>query len=117
MRKRLVTYRKRIDDLLENAPEATDWDDTIAEHLVQISFFQHERLIHLLVTLAFALIEIACVVAAVVVPQPLTAVLMLLVLVLLVPYIVHYYFLENETQKLYAQYDALLARARTSHLK
>ena len=136
MRKRLMTYRKRIDALLDDeaaasagsptlsdspgsvpvasepAPVAPDWDAIIEEHLVQISFFQHERLIHLLVTLAFALMEIAAVVAAVIVPQPITAALMILLLVLLVPYIVHYYFLENETQKLYAQYDRLLAKAR-----
>ena len=116
MRKRLVAYRKRIDALLDaaSAPStpAIDWDDVIAEHLVQISFFQHERLVHLLVTLAFALMELASAVAAALAPQPLTAALMLLILVLLVPYIVHYYILENETQKLYAQYDRLLAHAR-----
>ena len=89
-----------------------DWDDLIQEHLVQISFFQHERLIHLLVTLAFALMEIACVVALIISPQIIVAALALLLLVLLVPYIVHYYFLENETQKLYAQYDLMLKMRR-----
>ena len=112
MRKRLTEYRKRIDALLEENPEGTDWDAVIREHLVQISFFQHERLIHLLVTLAFALMEVGFAIAVIVAPQILTAALALLVLVLLVPYIVHYYFLENETQKLYAQYDRMLERAR-----
>lgn len=93
---------------------ARDWDDLIQEHLVQISFFQHERLIHLLVTLAFALMEIACVVALIIEPQTVVAALALLLLVLLVPYIVHYYFLENETQKLYRQYDLMLERRRAA---
>ena len=112
MRQRLVEYRKRIDELIDSKPDDVDWDDVIQEHLVQISFFQHERLVHLLVTLAFALMELGSAVAAAVMPHPLTAALMLLILVLLVPYIVHYYFLENETQKLYAQYDRLLALRR-----
>ena len=112
MRKRLTDYRKRIDELLEGGGEDVDWEEAIAEHLVQVSFFQHERLVHLLVTLAFAIMEVASAVAAILAPQPLTAALMLLLLVLLVPYIVHYYFLENETQKLYAQYDRMLAMRR-----
>lgn len=112
MRKRLVHYRKRIDELLECGGAGIDWDAVIQEHLVQISFFQHERLVHLLVTLAFAVMEIIAVFAATLAPSPLTAALALLLLVLLVPYIVHYYFLENETQKLYAQYDRMLERQR-----
>ena len=114
MRKRLVTYRKRIDALLESDSTSVDWSDVIQEHLVQISFFQHERIVHLLVTLAFALMELGSAVAAIIVPAPLTAALMFLLLVLLVPYIVHYYFLENETQKLYAQYDRMLEKLRSS---
>lgn len=53
-------------------------------------------------------------VAVVVAPQIPTIALMMLLLVLLVPYIVHYYFLENETQKLYAQYDRLLERRKSA---
>ena len=112
MRKRLVEYRKRIDALIDARPEGADWDAVIQEHLVQVSFFQHERLVHLLVTLAFALMELGSAIATVIAPQPLSGALMLLLLVLLVPYIVHYYFLENETQKLYAQYDRLLELSR-----
>ena len=112
MRKRLMAYRRRIDDLLESNDPGLDWDAIIDEHLVQVSFFQHERLVHLLVTLAFALMELASAVATVLVPQPILGALALLLLVLLVPYIVHYYFLENETQKLHAQYDRMLERAR-----
>ena len=35
-------------------------------------------------------------------------VLALVILVLLIPYISHYYLLENEVQKMYVQYDKLL---------
>ena len=112
MRKRLVEYRKRIDALLECGEGAVDWDAVVEEHLVQISFFQHERLVHLLVTLAFAIMELLAAFAVMLAPSPFVAALAILLLVLLVPYIVHYYFLENETQKLYAQYDRMLERQR-----
>lgn len=115
MRERLVAYRKRIEALLEEGENGQDWDDIIEEHLVQIGFFQHERHIHLLVTLAFALMELIAAIAAVATSQLLAAVLMLMLLVLLVPYIVHYYHLENDTQKLYAQYDRMLELRRNQN--
>lgn len=108
---RLVTYSLRIAALLDANDASTDWRAVLSEHVVQISFFQHERLIHLLVTLAFALMELASAITTVLVPQPLTLALMALFLVLLIPYIVHYYHLENGTQKLYGQYDELVRRA------
>ena len=114
MWKRLKTYRDRIEELLATNDPTIDWEAMWREHLEQISFFQHERLVHLLVTLAFALMELGSAVAAIVAPAPLTAALMILLLVLLAPYIVHYYFLENETQKLYAQYDRMLEMLRSS---
>ena len=39
-----------------------------------------------------------------------------ILLVLLVPYIMHYYLLENETQKMYEQYDKILKRIKGSAL-
>ena len=112
MWKRLKTYRDKISALLASGDSSVDWEAVRQEHLVQISFFQHERLIHLLVTLAFALMVLVSAVATVLVPQYFTAALLALFLVLLVPYIVHYYHLENGTQELYVQYDQLVARAR-----
>ena len=54
--------RKYIDDEMKNAPiEKTH--DVLTEFETKIAYFQHERLIHLMVTLAFAaflLFEIFC---------------------------------------------------------
>lgn len=111
MWKRLKAYIDKIEALLAATDPSCDWEAVCREHLVQISFFQHERLIHLLVTLAFALMELASTLVTVLIPQLFSAALSLLMLVLLVPYIVHYYHLENGTQKLYEQYDRLLERA------
>ena len=114
MKKRILTYRKYMDELLlrENA----DWEQIRREHLVQVGFFQHERLIHLIVTVIFALFAVLSVGMAFLLMAFGTegAGSWLLVvaafLVLLVPYVRHYYILENEVQKMYRQYDEIIAK-------
>ena len=94
MKKRIITYRQKIDSLLANADNISpeQWNAILQEHLTQIVFFQHERLVHLIVTVTFA--------AALMICNPLLYALTLLFLVLLLPYIMHYYTLENEVQKI-----------------
>ena len=110
MYKRLVAYALRVDGMLQR-DDAADWDAALAEHVTQIRFFQHERLVHLLVTLAFALMTLAAAALCVVAPRWETLALLVLLAALLVPYVVHYYHLENGTQRLYEQYDRLARRA------
>ena len=110
MKKRILTYRQRIDDCLEGRIEVSDWNALLGEHLIQIGFFQHERLIHLLVTLTFALLTIGSAFVIIITSYYPLALLTLMLMVLLIPYIAHYYLLENETQKMYAQYDEILKR-------
>jgi hypothetical protein len=90
----------------------TDWDKVIAEHLIQIGFFQHERLIHWLVTMLFALLTFMAVGIYLITGAVYVLALIGILLVLLVPYIMHYYLLENETQKMYVQYDKILKHIR-----
>ncbi len=108
MEKRILNYRKYIDELLHQ--ENADWDAVIREHLIQISFFQHERLIHLIVTVTFALLEVIVIGLCVTAFSPGLGLLALALLVLLIPYIRHYYILENEVQKMYTQYDKMVAK-------
>ena len=81
----------------------------IDDMLIQIGFFQHERLIHLIVTVTFALLTIIAILGTLLVPQPALFILVLLLLVLLVPYVRHYYILENGVQKLYRYYDKFIS--------
>ena len=78
-----------------------DIDDLI----VKIGFFQHERLIHLLVTLFFALF--AVVLTYLSFNNPMYSLIALAIIVLLAFYIKHYYFLENSVQYLYKLYDKI----------
>ena len=115
MKKRILTYRKYIDSLLASEKQY-DWKYIKQEHITQVAFFQHERLVHLIVTVTFAVLELLTVCAYVIVGAldstlsfPLL-ILALLIIVLLIPYIKHYYLLENEVQKMYAQYDEIRKR-------
>ena len=57
MKNRIINYMDYIDRLLaEDENECKqDYETLIKQHLIQIDFFMHERLVHLLVTLAFAI--------------------------------------------------------------
>lgn len=108
MEKRILNYRKYIDELLQK--DNLDWDKVIKEHLIQVSFFQHERLIHLIVTVTFAILEVIVIGLCVTAFSLGLGILALALLVLLIPYIRHYYILENEVQKMYAQYDRMVLK-------
>ena len=93
MKKRIISYKLKVDSILSN-PDAIPperWNEILQEHLVQIGFFQHERLIHLIVTVTFAILTIMSFVASLVVGMPALLALTLLFVVLLIPYIMHYY--------------------------
>ncbi len=111
MKKRILAYLAAIDELLRHPPIAVNYEDEVKKHLVQIGFFMHERLIHLIVTVLFAALAVG--VALFFVASPGIPILLLfgMLLVLLVPYIMHYYLLENGVQKMYEQYDELLRRS------
>lgn len=94
----------------ENSALKQNKDEILREMLVQIGFFQHERLIHLIVTVLFALLTIFTISCSCFLENSygmLFLLLCVLCLILLVPYIHHYYVLENGVQKLYEIYDAI----------
>lgn len=86
-----------------------------ARLLDRIRFFQHERLIHLLVTILFALMFFLSFCVMLFVTEWFLIVINVLMLSLLVPYIFHYYTLENGVQTLYGIYDELLRIAEDTH--
>lgn len=112
MKNRIVSYRNRIDSLLAHPEQVSDWKALTEEHLLQISFFQHERLVHLIVTVTFAILTVMTAGILIVTSYVPLIMLFALFMVLLVPYIMHYYTLENEVQKMYAQYDRMLELQR-----
>ena len=99
-------YIEKIDKLLESN-KINNRDEIIKEHLIKIQFYQHERLIHFLVTMLFAIMFLITFLFSLNNISIGLLLLDLLFFVLLVPYIFHYYFLENSVQHMYEQYDKL----------
>jgi len=90
----LTKYRKYILERLED--ESCDFSQLLDYHTEKLHQFQHERFIHLLVTVLFALATVMTFIAVAVFET-----------VALIPYIKHYFFLENTVQKLYKDYDCI----------
>lgn len=112
MEKRIKSYRRYMDNLIEKLQQDgklqdMDIEALKKEHLTQISFFCHERLVHLIVTIVFVLLEMLSLMLVVLSAEIYTMLLTVVILILLIPYIRHYYILENEVQKMYGQYDKL----------
>lgn len=112
MEKRILAYRRYMDELLQKREAEGGMDEAEIEalrkeHLVQLGFFQHERLIHLIVTVTFAIAELLSLMMTMLSEELFPLILTMLVLVLLLPYIRHYYILENEVQRMYKQYDRI----------
>ncbi|MBQ9140778.1 MAG: hypothetical protein IJX63_03180 [Lachnospiraceae bacterium] len=108
MEKRLKDWLNRMENLKIEKLTEGERKKMAQELLVQIEFFQHERLVHLIVTITFALLTMMSVLGFLALVQPGILVLTILLIVLLVPYIRHYYILENGLQKLYTYYDRLV---------
>ncbi len=116
MKKYLSDYIAFIEKALaDNSLSREELERIFAEMPMQIGFMQHERLIHLIVTVLFALLLFISMAAAAALKIPAFFLLSLLLLALLIPYISHYYFLENNVQKLYSLYNALNEKIRNPH--
>ena len=111
MADRINQYMIYVDTLLESEDEDIDWEDEARKHLVEIAFFAHERFIHLIVTVLFALMSIMVFLYAFSNFSIPIALLILMLLVLLIPYIKHYFLLENSVQDMYEQYEKMLVKA------
>ena len=102
MRGYIKSYIERIDSLIN---ENMINNDLINEHIYKINFFQHERLIHLLVTLFYSFIFI--IFLALITLSYLFIPIAVILLVFVILYVYHYFYLENCVQYHYKQYDML----------
>ena len=101
--------RKYIDLEMKNAPLEKTLE-VLSEFETKISYFQHERLIHLMVTLSFAAFLLFEIFSLFILPASFLYCGILLVLIffgLTIGYIMHYYFLENSVQQMYHMRDEI----------
>lgn len=103
MRQYMKQYIEEIDKMIEENETITT--EQLADHVTKLSFFQQERLVHLLVTLAYGLF---LVLSLIVVNYMIGFIFVIfLIICLLIPYIYHYFALENGVQYMYRQYDRM----------
>lgn len=117
MADRIRQYMAYVEKLLASEDEDINWEDEMKKHLIQIAFFAHERLIHLIVTVTFAIL--AFLVFLYTINNFSVSMLLLIaaLMILLIPYIKHYFLLENSVQDMYEQYDRMQEKVRKSFLR
>ena len=103
MKKYLYDYIKEIDNLLDSRKIQ---EEDIQNHLIKIGFFQHERLIHLYVTLFC--IFLFFVFSGLGFIFSIFFLIAFMLLLFSICYLVHYFHLENGVQYLYKQYDKMI---------
>ncbi len=108
MTKYFKEYRAFIQKCLED--DSCDYTRLLEYHLEHIKFFMHERLIHLIVTVLFSVLTVACIIIVACTEKLIILPLAIGLLILLIPYIKHYYFLENQTQELYKDYEKIFEK-------
>ena len=107
MKDYMKEHISNIDNIIKDKNKK-NIDEVISNHLLKIQFFQHERLVHFLVTMLFALMFLITFLYSISNISLGLLLLDLLFMALLVPYIFHYYYLENSVQYMYKQYDELV---------
>lgn len=112
MKDQIQTYNNYIQKKLEENNSNEDWELMSKDYLIKINFYQHERFVHLIVTALFAIMETIVITATVITESTGLMVLAAAILVLLIPYVAHYYFLENTVQKMYLIYDEINCRIK-----
>ncbi len=106
----MYKYIIRHEEYIRSIKEAEGFNpkDTAEYHYKQISFLQHERLAHLLVTLFFGIMLFVSYALTCFCPSALLFVLNVILTVLELFYIHHYYRLENAVQRWYEIYKNIL---------
>ena len=98
----MYKYLLEQEKILLNALKYEDDLEKIYEYSkTQIAWISHERLVHLLITLYFGMLVLISVFAAVILRYILLGFYLVILTIVFMFYIVHYYRLENGVQRLY----------------
>lgn len=103
MKKSINEYIEYVEE--EMSSRKCDLTSLSSDLLIKISFFQHERLVHFLVTMLVSLITVILLISNLFIDNFFLLLLLIIFICLLIPYLLHYYFLENRVQYMYSLYD------------
>ena len=102
MKKYIIDYLKYVDQNMNDVD-----DKFISDHLIKIGFFQHERFIHLIVTVTAVILNLFAFFLGYAFSNIVIIIFGYMVMCFTIPYIYHYFLLENGVQKMYRQYDMM----------
>ena len=114
MYKHLLNHEKYILKVLQNGDDVNLGEITDF-HLNQISFFQHERLIHLIVTMSIGLILVGVLTGAIISQNQFMYLAVVVIIITEGFYVRHYYRMENGVQRLYELYNLLREKREEIH--
>ena len=109
MRKYIEEYTEEV--LTKLKGKVTNED--LEELKLKITYFQHERLIHLLATIAFAIFTVIFLCLGMI--SYVFLIPFASFIIFLIFYILHYFFLENHVQYLYRLYDEMKAKLKSGN--
>ena len=101
MKKQIKEYINEVEEKIYKNEITQEYKKDMLNY---ISFYQHERLIHLIVTLFVGICAIIFFLAMLYFEKLSITIIFIILIILFIPYIFHYYFLENNIQKLYTLY-------------
>ena len=104
MTKQIRAYLELLEQFFSVDHDEAELLKMRAELLQRIAFYSHERLVHLIVTMSFGVFFLLSLIMYFMAGGIGLLALSALFLLLLIPYIKHYYFLENSVQKMYLYY-------------
>ena len=109
---KIKAYKQYVEDELGRISSQRDLDNLYKSYTSALSNFKHERLVHLLITISFAIFCLIFIFIYAVTEIGIFLIPCVLTLVLLVFYILHYYSLENGVQSLYDLEEKILKKSR-----
>lgn len=112
MKKYYREHEASVTRALKNKQAKTDWPKLLLLHHKRLKFLQHERLVHLLVMLAFSAFSLLSFFALLLTSRLEVILLSAIFLITAIIYVGHYYYLENTTQRWYKLSDELEKRIK-----
>ena len=104
MTKQIRAYLELLERFFSTDHDEAELLKMRGELLQRIAFYSHERLVHLIITMSFGVFLLLALLMYFMTGNMGLMALAALFLLLLIPYIKHYYFLENSVQKMYLYY-------------
>jgi hypothetical protein len=106
MGKYISNYEKWINKAIRSGEYS--YEDLLYIHQLHIDFFQHERLIHLIVTLFTSILMLTSLYLSIKTQEILVFVIFGILFFVTLFYFLHYFFLENSLLRMYKITDKIL---------